>query len=51
VHHLRKQGEQGQRDRGILLVTGAEDPRLRQAGPQLELAAKGLTLLLGQVVY
>jgi hypothetical protein len=51
VQHLRKQGEQGQRDRGILLVSGAEDPRLRQAGAQLELAAKGLTLLLGQVVY
>jgi len=51
MQHLRKQGEQGQRDRGILLVAGAEDPRLRQAGAQLELAAKGLTLLLGQVVY
>ncbi len=51
VQHLRKQGEQRQRDRGILLVTGAEDPRLGQARPQLELAAKGLMLVRGQVFY
>jgi hypothetical protein len=51
VQHLREQGEQRQRDRGILLVTGAEDPRLPQAGPQLELAARGLMLLSGQVLY